>query len=137
MNLTPYQLDVINAKICPYCKSATSVTTETDIYGKTYSGRSMIKCNNYPNCDAYVGCHEDGSPLGRLANKPLRQAKKKAHDYFDKIWKEKYMERTALYEALSDFLNIPDAYTHIGMFSITTCHKTASWAHSLYNKLKN
>lgn len=136
MELTAIQKDIINAKICPYCKSSTSITTEEKIYGKTYNGRSIIKCMNYPKCDAYVGTHDDGSALGRLANRKLRLAKKDAHYYFDKIWKEKILERDTLYEQLSDFLNIPDEFTHIGMFSESTCIKVARWSQSIYNQLK-
>lgn len=133
MELTPYQKDVINAKICPYCKSTTKVVSETDIYGKEYRGRKIIACVNYPKCDAYVGTHDDGSGLGRLANKKLRLAKGAAHKWFDKIWREKMAERNELYERLADYLNIPDEFTHIGMFGVETCKKVEIWAFKTYD----
>lgn len=136
MELTALQKDIINAKICPYCKSNTEVVSETDIYGKEYKGRYMIRCRNI-NCDSYVGTHEDGTPLGRLANKSLRMAKKIAHLNFDRLWKEKYLERNEAYEELADHLNIPDEFCHIGMFKESTCKKVIEWSKKRYNDLQS
>lgn len=134
--ITDYHIKIIEAKLCPYCKSETEVITETEVYGKEYSGRNIIACKNFPQCDSYVGSHRDGTPLGRLANKELRFMKGKAHFWFDKIWENKLMERGKLYGSLSDFLELPREYTHIGMFSISTCLKVESWSKEQYYKLK-
>ncbi len=83
----------------------------------------MICCVNFPTCDSYVGTHDDGEPLGRLANRKLRQHKKMAHEWFDKIWKHNYMDRGSAYKWLSNQLEIPDTHTHIGMFNVKTCKK--------------
>ena len=124
MNLTPYQEDVYAGKICPYCKSPTKTVTEEHIYGRSYNGKSMICCVNFPSCDSYVGTHEeDGSALGRLADNQLRQYKKVTHSWFDRIWKEKWMSRSEAYDWLSDELGTPRDYTHIGMFNVATCKK--------------
>jgi len=136
MELSQYHIDVLCVKVCPYCKSTTEVVSETDVYGREYKGRKMIRCRNYMKCNSYVGTHDDGSTLGRLANKELRQAKIKAHSYFDRLWKEKLIGRTKLYEDLSDYLELPDKYTHIGMFNKTTCLKVVEWCNSLYNDLR-
>jgi len=137
MELTTYQQDVLNAKICPYCKSETRITTEFEIYRRVYRSRAIIACANFPNCDSYVGTHEDGEPLGRLGDKKLRYHKGRAHHWFDKIWREKFKDRTELYEELAEFLNIPDKYTHMGMFQKKTCIKVEKWAEQYYKKLKN
>lgn len=135
MKLTPYQEDVYAGKICDYCKSETRVTTEEEVYGVKYKGRAMIVCKNFPHCDSYVGTDDEGITLGRLANKTLRQYKKVAHDNFDKIWKEKHCERSELYEHMSNMLNIPGEYTHIGMFNEKTCKKVIDWAIRVYKDL--
>jgi len=137
MELTDYQINVINAKICPYCKSETRLTTETVIYGKEYKGRKVICCKNFPICDSYVGTHDDNKPLGRLANKELRNLKKQAHVFFDKIWKENLIDRDVLYMQLASFLKLPLQYTHIGMFQEKTCLKVEKWAKEYYNNLIN
>lgn len=136
MELSQYHIDVLYAKVCPYCKSTTEVVSETDVYGREYKGRKMIRCRNYLKCDSYVGTHDDGSTLGRLANKELRQAKIKAHSSFDRLWKEKLIGRTKLYEDLADYLGLPDKYTHIGMFNKTTCLKVVEYCDKIYNNLK-
>lgn len=135
MELTPIQKDVIHAKVCPYCNASTKTIGEAEVYGREYKNRRIIACSNFPKCDSYVGTHEDGTSLGRLANKSLRNRKKQAHFWFDKIWQEKYVDRGTLYEELSEFLKLPTEYTHIGMFSETTCIKTENWAKNYYNKL--
>ena len=108
--------------------------TEIEIYGKEYKGNNLIACVNYPTCDAYVGTHSNGEPLGRLANKKLRKAKKQAHYYFDKLWKEDIIKRSYAYSLLSLYLNIPGEYTHIGMFKESTCNDVAEWANHLYQQ---
>ncbi len=135
MNLSEHQNRIINAEICPYCKSKTIKGTESDVYGREYSGKPLIRCAKYPQCDSYVGCHEDGNPLGRLANKELRDYKIRAHNAFDKIWKEKKMDRSKSYQLLSEALNIPAQYTHIGMFSKKTLIKVIAWAKLTYSEL--
>ncbi|MEC4049307.1 zinc-finger-containing protein [Flavobacterium sp. SUN046] len=137
MELTPFQKDVIHAKVCPYCNSSTKIISETEVYGREYKGRKLIACVNFPKCDSYVGTHDDGTALGRLANKNLRNRKKQAHFWFDKIWQEKYLERGELYQELSEFLDLPPEYTHVGMFSETMCIKTENWAKKYYNELSN
>lgn len=124
MKLTPYQKEVYSGAICPYCKSKTKVVSEEHIYGRSYKGKSMICCINFPNCDSYVGTHEkDGTALGRLANNQLRQLKKVTHSWFDRIWREKHMSRNEAYEWLSEEINIPLDYCHIGMMNINSCKK--------------
>ena len=135
MTLTPFQQDLINAKICPYCKSETEVTTETEIYNREYEGRDLIKCKNYPSCNSYVGCDASGVPLGRLADRILRRYRKQAHNVFDRLWKEKLIDRDTAYEELADHLELPDQYTHIGMFSKETCVKVIQWADKKYKEL--
>lgn len=54
-----------------------------------YGGRDfgpIWECPD-PKCDAQCGCHPDGSPLGTLATKALRQLRMRAHDRFDQLWK--------------------------------------------------
>jgi len=128
MELTTYQKDVISAKICPYCNGKTKVVKEKFIYGKTYKGKSIICCENFPKCDAFVGTHANGEPLGRLANKDLRKAKIEAHKYFDILWQKHGIDRTDLYSMLSEHLKLPKELTHIGMFQKTTCQKVVQWA---------
>lgn len=130
MKVTPYIKDVMAAKICPYCKSKTKTVPQKFIYNTTFNPkRSIICCVNYPKCDSYVGTDDEGITLGRLANKALREAKKQAHEHFDKLWREGYLKRSTAYRKLGEFLDeIPEEYIHIGMFNVDTCNKVIEWA---------
>ena len=136
MVLTKHQQQILNAEICPYCGCSTKEVTEMDVYGRVYRDRKIIACQNFPNCDAYVGCHADETAMGRLANKRLRGFKNSAHKYFDKIWMENLIERSELYQDLSTFLKLPKELTHIGMFQEHTCKRVIAWSISYYYKIK-
>lgn len=137
MELNAYQKDVINGKICPYCKSKTKTVPQKVIYKKTYNKKRVIVCCiNWPKCDSYVGTDDDGIVLGRLASKKLRNAKKVTHKHFDILWKDNYISRNDLYSDLSDYLGLPGRYTYIGMFSVKTCLKVIEWSKELLIKLK-
>lgn len=129
MKLSPEkQLELIRSgKICPYCKKATKYVDSKIIY-KTRSYGMVYFCKP---CDAWVGVHKDtDNALGRLANAELREAKKLAHFYFDKLWNAKILEgfskshaRGKAYKWLSEQLGIPGHETHIGWMDIELCKK--------------
>lgn len=103
--------------ICDYCRTPAEFIDSAIIYGKSYG--MIYYC---PNCGAYVGCHKGTDiPLGRLANKELRDWKMKAHDAFDPIWKSHKMRRKLAYKWLSEQMGIPWEKTHIGMFDVEQC----------------
>ena len=134
MEITERHIKIFNAEVCPYCGSKTRRTNQMEVYNKKYSDNEMIVCSEFPKCDSYVGCHSTGEPLGRLANKELRQAKKRAHYYFDQIWDGDKKERGYTYYHLQQFLGIPKEFTHIGMFSIRTCEKVVLWSMEILDK---
>ena len=99
--------------VCPYCGCNVVFTSNAEVYGKKYGNGMCYKCTN---CDAYVGVHTGTHiPLGRLANKKLRELKKQCHDAFDVFWKTK-RERSVAYQWLADELNIPLKSCHFGWF---------------------
>lgn len=131
--------------ICPYCGSNAPLDNTTKIYhGRDY-GLAYI-CEKFPICDSYVGVHKDsGKPLGRLANKELREWKIKAHAVFDELWQRKFAKRRAglpgksgnpggvtykkgyargsAYKWLAQQLGITSDECHIGMFDIDMCKR--------------
>jgi zinc-finger-containing domain len=100
-----------------------------------YRGRDYGPVWACLDCDAWVGCHSGThKPLGRLADKELRQWKMHVHRYFDPIWEArlarkrsadpkytKAMARGGRYKALSLILGIPQQECHIGMFDVSRC----------------
>lgn len=112
---------------CPYCGKDVVLKSATFIYPNhkkaKYWGKVWV-CSDYPNCDAYVGCHKGTDiPKGRLANEKLRFYKKEAHKQFDPIWKSGLMSRREAYKWLASMMNLSLDDCHIGMFDISDCQK--------------
>lgn len=116
---------------CDYCGEPAELIDSAYVYSKSYGNIWMCK-----PCDAYVGVHKNSGnkPLGRLADKNLRNWKQRAHTAFDPLWKEK-MERdgwtktparSAGYKWLSKELGIEPEKCHIGMFDIDMCIRTVN-----------
>jgi hypothetical protein len=89
-------------------------------------------------CDAHVGVHKGTDrPLGRLANKELREWKKRAHAAFDPLWTAKLLKRRrergenykkawargSGYAWLATKLSIDRSICHTGMFDVAMCRR--------------
>ncbi len=92
-----------------------------------YGGRSygdMYICENYPQCDSYVGIHRGSAkPLGVMANAEHRELKKECHARFDDFWKTGAMSRHKAYRKLQKIMGLPAKKAHIGMFSVEQCRE--------------
>ena len=79
-------LEISLVVTCPYCQKPAVLEDSAVVY--RWRSYGMIwRC---APCDAYVGTHKNSrqhAPLGRLANKELREWKKAAHRAFDPVWK--------------------------------------------------
>ena len=132
--------------ICPYCNKAAALVS-----GKTiYPSRLDLTKQKYflcADCDAYVGCHREGTwywvdgvkhfsagdtPLGRLADSRLRAAKMRAHSAFDPMWQENGPTRRQAYGWLAVMLGIPAEACHIGMFDLDQCNLAVSAAETFW-----
>lgn len=107
--------------VCPYCRQAAALTRGSEIYPHRPDLRDtpFYRCGA---CDAQVGCHPGTrDPLGTLANRELRQARRAAHAAFDPLWREQRMSRTKAYAWLAAALGRPAASCHIGMLDVAAC----------------
>lgn len=85
---------------CPYCNNKAEWVENKAIYGRNY-GKSYMMYLCKP-CDAYVGCHNNTKKaLGVMANKELREWRKKVHAYIDPIWKEGKRHRGSVYAQIT------------------------------------
>lgn len=100
---------------CIYCQSPVIFTSNSVIYGREYGNGKVYKCTG---CDAYVGVHTGTKiPLGRLANRELRDLKKQCHAMFDPVWKQnKNIKREQAYGRLANCLGINIHECHFGWF---------------------
>lgn len=117
----------LDLTICPQCGCRGEFKSATVIYGP--SGKSygkVLVCVNHPRCDSYVGVHKSGRyrdlPKGTMADFKTRNARKRAHEAFDLLWKDK-KSRGIAYEWLSDLMNLPAYSAHIGLMNAEQCEK--------------
>jgi hypothetical protein len=128
--------------LCPYCgKQARYSESSAHLYrGQDYG--PVVECVSVSNCDAYVGVHRDGpdkgEPMGRLANKALRQLKIQAHEAFDPLHRDlkaaypeldifpTYIRNAArgrAYAWLADQMGVPLENCHIAAFNDAQCRQ--------------
>jgi hypothetical protein len=127
-------------KICPYCGRKTVYVDSIEVYKKKSFGMIYL-CRP---CQAWVGVHKGtNNALGRIANSELREAKKEAHFYFDKLWAAKIKTgltkghaRGKAYKWLASQLGISGAETHIGWFDVEMCKKVVAVCKPFVDKLK-
>jgi hypothetical protein len=107
--------------ICPYCQAKAARTSGKEIYPLRPEFAAKVFWACLP-CGAWVGCYPGGDkPLGRLANKELRQAKVRAHEAFDPLWRSGELTRTDAYAWLAEQLGLSAVDCHIGMFDLDGC----------------
>lgn len=121
---------ILTGQVCPYCGQPTEYVDSSVVYHGISYGMIYL-CRQ---CDAYVGVHRGTDrALGRLANRSLREWKKRAHYYFDpiartslinRIWPvfiPKVSNRSKAYRWLSAQMGIEPEVCHIGMFDEFQC----------------
>lgn len=121
--------------VCPYCGASAEFVTGAVIYPHRpdLAEKTFWRC---APCEAWVGCHPgESTPLGSLANGPLRRARGRAHGAFDELWKGRHMARGEAYAALSEALGIEPQKTHIGHFDEATCDRVVEAVKGIRAKL--
>lgn len=106
--------------VCPHCGGTVALVNNSVIYGGQAYGRWpwAYLCSG---CNAYVGTHpETDLPLGTLATKPIREARKRAKEQFNSFWQGK-MSRSKAYSRLAGAMGIPPEKCHFAWFDIAQC----------------
>lgn len=70
---------------CNLCGGLVEFIPNSLIYGKPYGSGFAYRCTK---CSAFVGTHKNSpeKPLGILADKEMRELRRKCHALFDKRW---------------------------------------------------
>jgi len=112
-------------KVCPYCGSAVKIVNNSTIYGASYGKWAWMYDCELKSCDAHVGMHpETAIPLGTLARKELRDARKDAKTLFQNLWMNGgSRNRSEAYAWLANKLGIPYAACHFAWFDEDRCAK--------------
>lgn len=111
--------------ICPNCGGTVERVNNSLIYGREFGKWPFAYRCVVVECDSYVGLHpRTDIPLGTLANKATRAARKQAKGEIMPMWEEQGMERAAVYRWLAEKMGIKDVnHCHIGWFSIAQCNQ--------------
>lgn len=119
-------------KECPYCGGPVVLVDNWVIYrGKSY-GEWPYAYDCRP-CDAFVGLHPDTDiPLGTLADKPLREARKSSKKLFHDLMEMSHKSRSDSYAWLADKMSIPTEVCHFGWFNEEQCEAAKD---ILYNEI--
>lgn len=133
------QAMIFAGHLCPYCSGGTVYLDSKEVYKRSYG--MIYLCRP---CKAWVGVHKGtDNAIGRIANAELREEKKLAHYYFDKLWNAKIAAGTKKGKArgkayiwLSKQVGTPPEETHIGYFDMELCQKVVEVCKPFVEKLK-
>lgn len=111
--------------VCPNCQGTVGRVDNKVIYGRQYGKWPFAYMCQTPGCDSYVGIHpKTDIPLGTLANKATRNARKRAKAVFAPLWEDEVMSKDDAYAWLAKELGIEDVnHCHVGWFDIATCNQ--------------
>jgi ssDNA-binding Zn-finger/Zn-ribbon topoisomerase 1 len=112
-----------NPLTCPECGAPMELRTSTKFLRKNQTVRKFFGCSNFPKCRATHGAHQDGRPLGIPGDQATKDARVRAHNIFDKLWKGTTFKRGRAYRWLEFELKLQPGTAHIGSFDIAMCEK--------------
>lgn len=109
---------------CPHCAGTDiEICKNSRIYrGQEYGKWPwVVLCND---CYAYVGLHPfTGIPLGTLADRRTRDARKQSKKRFI-AWQEEHgMDRNDAYRLLAQEMKVPYKECHFAWFSVNQCNQ--------------
>lgn len=80
-------------------------------------------CVRFPTCRGTHGAHPDGRPLGVPASTETKQARIRAHEAFDRLWRSGRMDRRSAYHWMQQVMGLTSAEAHIGRFDRDQCEQ--------------
>lgn len=109
---------------CPYCGAKMTLRFTVKF------NRAFYGCSEWPRtkCEGVHGCHPSGAPLGIPATKEVKAARIRAHDAFDKLWKDGHMERGTAYRWMREAMGLSKRDAHIGRFDAEQCERLVALA---------
>ena len=120
-------------KVICYCGRPAHLVDGVAIYGSWAKGHEVERKKFWrcASCDAYVGTHAGTErPLGPLADRPTREARRRAHAAFDPLWRGKDKgARPRAYAWLAKQLDIPGSECHIGYMDVAMCGRVVESVH--------
>lgn len=113
----------MNGVICPECGSAMVLRSTDRFVHRDGTTRRFFGCSRFPDCRATHGAHPDGSPYGIPGDAATKEARVRAHEAFDRLWKSGGMSRKAAYRRMQSLMGMTRDDAHIGRFDVGQCEK--------------
>lgn len=118
---------------CRYCRGPVELVSNDQIYNGRQYGDWPYAYLCRP-CDAFVGLHPNTDlPLGTIANRELREARKESKAAWQRLSKSRGWKRGEAYRWLAGQMEIPASECHFGHFeldrattALTVCRREAS-----------
>lgn len=118
--------------LCPHCGDNVHIEPNSNIYGKSYGEWPWAYVCEDDECDSYVGMHPyTDIPLGTLANKQIREARKQAKSRFHFYMNENGLSRTQAYQKLAECMHIDVNECHFGWFDVSQCQQAENYLNEL------
>ncbi len=115
---------------CPHCRASVELVSNARIYGREYGKWPFVYRCMDADCDAYVGLHPHTDiPLGPLANKAEREARKAHKPAFERLYRgrrARFASRSDAYQWLADQLGIPVSQCHWGWFNVDQAERAGA-----------
>lgn len=113
---------------CPNCGCDVLLVNNREIYGREYGDWPYAyRCVDHRGCDSYVGLHPNTDlPLGTLANKPTREARKTYKSFFFQLQRARGWSRKQAYAWLTQRMGIPPDQCHWGFFGVAQAELAGS-----------
>ena len=129
MNITARHLKVLEGNICPYCGSSIKVIQNHDVINQMIGTNYYFACHRYPQCDSYtLGKSKVFKPLGRLANKALREERKYAYKYINMLKHTWNIKKSEITQEISNLIGTPKRFSQIVFLNYENCKKITRWA---------
>lgn len=125
--------------VCPNCGAPVRLGSHEEIYGgRSFGSWPYIYICESEECNSYVGLHAfTNLPLGTLADKATRDARKSCKPAFEKLWKtgKAPLGRNQAYAWLAEALGIAEKDCHFGHFDADQCEKAKRLCKAKYTEL--
>lgn len=120
--------------VCRFCHGPVEIRHHEDHYhGNSYGDWPWPWLYACRDCDASVGMHPfTAIPLGILADKATREARKRAKAPFQRLYQSGRMTRDEAYRQLAQRMGIPHEECHFGWFDVALCQRAEAATRALF-----
>src|SRR3990167_138547 len=108
---------------CPECGAPMKLRETAKFKWANGENRLFYGCSRFPACKGAHGAHPSGAPLGTPADATTKQARMRAHEAFDQLWKPMGARLTQdeAYLQMQSWMGLKSSEAHISKFNTEQC----------------